>query len=167
MAHIRTQEKKNTHICGFSLWVRKISWRRAWQPTPVFLPGESHGQRSLVGYSLLSKRGQFDFSFWLQKAMNNKCMQSDDLKSKYIPHCIHAINRSTTCKTFLPPLPIYNFVIRTQTKIWPLSKLLSKQYNVNTRLNPVQQSLVLGASINHPMIHGKCNTFRRIYSSCN
>ena len=36
-------------------WVRplfgKILWRRAWQPTPVFLPGESHGQRTLVGYS--------------------------------------------------------------------------------------------------------------------
>ena len=32
-------------------WVRKILWRRAWQPTPVFLPGESHGQRSLAGYS--------------------------------------------------------------------------------------------------------------------
>ena len=32
-------------------WVRKIPWRRAWQPTPVFLPGESHGQRSLEGYS--------------------------------------------------------------------------------------------------------------------
>ena len=32
-------------------WVRKIPWRRAWQPTPVFLPGESHGQRGLVGYS--------------------------------------------------------------------------------------------------------------------
>ena len=31
--------------------VRKIPWRRAWQPTPVFLPGESHGQRSLAGYS--------------------------------------------------------------------------------------------------------------------
>ena len=30
--------------------VRKISWRKAWQPTPVFLPGDSHGQRSLVGY---------------------------------------------------------------------------------------------------------------------
>ena len=39
--------------CGFDLWVGKIPWRRAWQPTPVFLPGESHGQRSLVGYSLL------------------------------------------------------------------------------------------------------------------
>ena len=32
-------------------WVGKIPWRRKWQPTPVFLPGESHGQRSLVGYS--------------------------------------------------------------------------------------------------------------------
>ena len=32
-------------------WVRKIPWRRSWQPTPVFLPGESHGQRSLVGYN--------------------------------------------------------------------------------------------------------------------
>ena len=32
-------------------WVGKIPWRRAWQPTPVFLPGESHGQRWLVGYS--------------------------------------------------------------------------------------------------------------------
>ena len=31
--------------------VGKIPWRRKWQPTPVFLPGESHGQRSLVGYS--------------------------------------------------------------------------------------------------------------------
>ena len=30
---------------------RKIPWRRAWQPTPIFLPGESHGQRNLVGYS--------------------------------------------------------------------------------------------------------------------
>ena len=36
---------------GFSPWVRKVPWSRAWQPTPVFLPGESHGQRSLTGYS--------------------------------------------------------------------------------------------------------------------
>ena len=36
---------------GFKPWVGKIPWRRAWQPTPVFLPGESHEQRSLVGYS--------------------------------------------------------------------------------------------------------------------
>ena len=30
--------------------IRKTPWRRSWQPTPVFLPGESHGQRSLVGW---------------------------------------------------------------------------------------------------------------------
>ena len=36
---------------GFSPWVGKIPWRRKWQPTPVFLPGEAYGQRSLAGYS--------------------------------------------------------------------------------------------------------------------
>jgi len=36
---------------GFNPWIRKIPWRRAWQPTPVFLPAEFQGQRSLVSYS--------------------------------------------------------------------------------------------------------------------
>jgi len=36
---------------GLITWVRKISWKRAWQPTLVFLPRESHGQRSLAGHS--------------------------------------------------------------------------------------------------------------------
>ena len=35
---------------GLNPWIGNIPWRRAWQPTPVFLSGESHGQRSLVGY---------------------------------------------------------------------------------------------------------------------
>ena len=35
----------------FHPWVRMIPWRRKWQLTPVFLPGEFHGQRNLVGYS--------------------------------------------------------------------------------------------------------------------
>ena len=36
---------------GFDPWVRKILWGRKWQPTPVLLPGKSHGQRSIVSYS--------------------------------------------------------------------------------------------------------------------
>ena len=40
-----------TQETRFDPWVGKTPWRRAWQPTPVFSPGESHGQRSLVGYS--------------------------------------------------------------------------------------------------------------------
>ena len=35
---------------GLNTWVGKILWRRTQQPTPVILPGESHGERSLVGY---------------------------------------------------------------------------------------------------------------------
>ena len=45
---------------GFNLWVGKIPWRREWQPTPVFLPGESYGQRSLVGYSPWGQRVRHD-----------------------------------------------------------------------------------------------------------
>ena len=36
--------------CGFNAWLKKIPWRRKRQPIPVFLPGESHGQRDLGGY---------------------------------------------------------------------------------------------------------------------
>ena len=39
-------KRHKTH--GFHPWIRKIPWRRAWQPTPVFLPGKFHGQRSLL-----------------------------------------------------------------------------------------------------------------------
>ena len=41
----------NPGECGFNPWVRKIPWKREWQPTPVFLHGEPHGQRIMVGYS--------------------------------------------------------------------------------------------------------------------
>ena len=40
-----------TRDVGLSPGSRKIPWRKKWQPTPVLLPGESHGQRSLAGYS--------------------------------------------------------------------------------------------------------------------
>ena len=48
------KKKKTACQCrrlGFDPWVRKIPWRRKWQPTPVFLPGKFHEQRSLAGYS--------------------------------------------------------------------------------------------------------------------
>ena len=41
----------NAETQKFNSWVGKILWRRKWQPTPVFLPGKSHGQTSLEGYS--------------------------------------------------------------------------------------------------------------------
>ena len=50
---IKKKKKKIRLQCTrprFDSYVGKIPWRREWQPTPVFLPGEFHGQRNLVGY---------------------------------------------------------------------------------------------------------------------
>ena len=47
----RTQKR-----LGFSPWIGKIFWRREWHPTPVSLPGKSHGQRCWAGYSLWGHR---------------------------------------------------------------------------------------------------------------
>ena len=41
---------QETQTPRFDPWVGKVPWKREWQPTPVFLPGESHGQRSLADY---------------------------------------------------------------------------------------------------------------------
>ena len=46
-----TCQSRRSKRCTFNPWVGKIPWRRIWQPTLAFLPGECHGQRSLVGYS--------------------------------------------------------------------------------------------------------------------
>ena len=62
--------KESTWKCGrrkrnwFNPWVRKIPWRRKWQPTLVFLPGKFHGQRSLAGYiqSIGSQRVRHDWA---------------------------------------------------------------------------------------------------------
>ena len=58
---------KNLSECGrpgFSPWIGKIPWRKKWVPTPVFLPGEFHGQRSLTGNSLWGPK-ELDAIQWL------------------------------------------------------------------------------------------------------
>ena len=67
---------------SFNPWVRKIPWRRAWQPTPVFLPGEPHGQRSLAGYqSIGSQRVGHDWSNLAHSThTNNKVSERGNFK---------------------------------------------------------------------------------------
>ena len=48
----------------FDPWVRKLPWRREWLPTPVVLPGKSHGQRSLVGYSPWDRKESDTIEYW-------------------------------------------------------------------------------------------------------
>ena len=50
-------------------WVRKTPWRRAWQPISVFLPGEFHGQRRLVGYSPWGHK-ELDITEWLTLSLD-------------------------------------------------------------------------------------------------
>ena len=54
--------------CKSNPWVRKIPWRMKWQPTPLFLSGEAHGQRSLVSYSLWGCKR-------VERDLTNKCQQ--------------------------------------------------------------------------------------------
>ena len=65
---------------GFNPWVRKIPWRRAWWLTPVFLPGGSHGQRSLAGYSPWGRK-EWD----LTEATECPCMQTSEPEDHQIP----------------------------------------------------------------------------------
>ena len=60
---LKWEKKKNTHIY-FIKFIEEFPWRRKWQPTPVFLPGEFHGQRSLMGYSPWGPK-ELDTTEWL------------------------------------------------------------------------------------------------------
>ena len=62
--------------CGFNPWVGKIHWRRKWQPTPAFLPGESHGQRSLTGYRVHEVTKSWTWLKWLSMQHNKDKFQT-------------------------------------------------------------------------------------------
>ena len=80
--------------CRFDPWVEKIPWRRKWQPTPVFLPGKSQGQRSLAGYG------------------------SWDHKESDMTECAHTHTQSIVLNLELPK---YNrtFCLQKQFPKWP------------------------------------------------
>ena len=100
--------------CGrprFDPWVGKIPWRRKWQPTPLFLPGESHGRRSLVGYcpqdsTELDKTELIHFHLcfsreqWKNLTTPSSCWtvcQVITILPLTIPHCIRSQTKSL-CK---------------------------------------------------------------------
>ena len=74
-----SEDKASAQNAGnkFDPWAGKIPWRRKWQPTPVLLPGKSHGWRSLVGYSPwgrkeLNMTEQLHFHLCIAKWLHNK-----------------------------------------------------------------------------------------------
>ena len=67
--------------CRFSNWVGKIPWRRAWQPTPVFLPEESHRQRRVAGDS---PQGQSQSWTWLKWLSAHACIWPPMLENQFL-----------------------------------------------------------------------------------
>ena len=81
---------------GFDPWVGKIPWRRAWQPTPLFLLGKSHGQRSLVGYDPWGCK-ESDTTKWMNTHTHTHHMFIDD--------CKYAATKSLqSCPTLCDPI---------------------------------------------------------------
>ena len=87
---------------GFNLWDRKIPWRRKWQPTLVFLPGKSHGQKSLVSNSPQSCKSQKHLSnwawTWAQVSIHQNLYHL--YKKQYI-FLIHYKLKNSVCKNHL------------------------------------------------------------------
>ena len=77
--------KEPTCTHGFDPWVGKSPWRRAWQPTPVFLPVESPGQRSWAGYSPWGRRVRHDFLFHF---LSTAHLQSELREHLVFPVCL-------------------------------------------------------------------------------
>ena len=71
----------------FHPWIAKSPWRRAWQPTPVFLPREYHGQRSLVGYSLWGHRESNMTEAHVQNSVLLACMHRTGCPSLCTDFC--------------------------------------------------------------------------------
>ena len=70
-------------ICGFHPWVKKISWRRKWQPTPVFLPGKSHVQRNSVSYTPWGQK-ELDTTKEQQKELRLNLLSLHPTDSSYL-----------------------------------------------------------------------------------
>ena len=71
----------------FDPWVRKISWSRKWQPTPVFLPGNFHGQRNMVGYSSWGRKELDTAEYTINKeVMGSKAIEAE--KRVHLRNCV-------------------------------------------------------------------------------
>ena len=109
----------------FDPWVRKIPWRREWQPTPVFLSRKSHGQRSLVGYSP-----------WGSKRVGHN--QATKHTHRHVRDSVRSTLLLTLCHLFLHNQPIYKSIIfatfhETQRR---------QTFAVYNRIHKVQVSLM-------------------------
>ena len=96
---------KRHRRCRFDPLVRKIPWRRKWQPTLVFLPGESHGWWSLMGYHLWNHK-ESDTTERLRTAQGSPLSLPGCLQAGTSLHCLHAQMRTRSIPSALLSLQL-------------------------------------------------------------
>ena len=84
----------------FDPWVGRIPCRRAWQPTLAFLPGESHGQRSLAGYSLWGRKESDSTEHTIRERLENLLVATKQGYLKEMSLLFNTLSRLVI--TFLP-----------------------------------------------------------------
>ena len=75
--------------CKFSPWIGKIPWSRKWQPTPIFLLWESHGQRNLAVYSPWGRKDS-DMTEWLSAHSHTHTHTHTPVVKSILPLCTHS-----------------------------------------------------------------------------
>ena len=109
-------------------WVYYTPWRRQWQPTPVFLPGESHGQRSLVGYSPWGRK-ESDTTEWLHPLTHSYYTHVHTYMHVHVHGCMTLQNmpdatvnqwttRHNTNVQFLQLVKRHNLLKNVKKRLW-------------------------------------------------
>ena len=105
-------EGKASACNGFDPWDGKIPWGRKWHPTPVFLPGKSHGWKSLVGCSPRGHK-ELDMTEWLHFHFSLSLSGTIESKINMCPEMIVILlykkDPATSCTFILLPLKMYIF----------------------------------------------------------
>ena len=129
---------------NFDYWVGKMPWRRKWQSTPAFLPGKSHGQRSLAGYSPCNCKESDMTEQLTQTYTDHKVekMFTSSIKEKYL-WCCRDSWELLDCKEIQPVHPKGNpfwiFIGSTDVKL----KLQSFHHLIQ-RTDSLGKTLMLG-----------------------
>ena len=148
-----TYQSKRHKKCGFAPWVGKIPWRRAWQPTPVFFPGKSHGQRSPVGYSPWGRK-EWDTTEHTHTHTHTCCWKGSE-RRLLRTHSSVAVGRSpprifwdnvNKISAASPGITVYMRVGRTHYKdveetCFPVAALPSLWFSLGSPIPPLSPSI--------------------------
>ena len=126
--------------CRFDPWVRKVPGRRAWQPIPVFLPGESHGQRSLAGYSPWGLK-ELDTTEWLNSNNYYAWFLSSPTRDPTHAPCTgrqsikHSTGTVSKHNCFKPREDIFHFGITSKPSLTTRSNFQIHELSTHTQLS--------------------------------